>query len=83
MREVFEDPQIKGMGLQVTLARGERPPIKTVGCPVEYSDTPAVVSIPPPGLGEHTEAVLAEAGYDDESIRALRDQGILSPPAEA
>jgi crotonobetainyl-CoA:carnitine CoA-transferase CaiB-like acyl-CoA transferase len=83
MREVFEDPQIKGMGLEVTLARGDRPPIKTVGCPVEYSDTPAVVSIPPPGLGEHTEAVLAEAGYDDESIRALRDQGVLSPPGGA
>jgi formyl-CoA transferase len=78
MRELFDDPQIRGMGLEVSLPRGDREPIRTVGCPVEYSDTPAVVSIPPPALGEHTDAILAEAGYDAAAIAALRAQGALA-----
>jgi crotonobetainyl-CoA:carnitine CoA-transferase CaiB-like acyl-CoA transferase len=29
---------------------------------------------PVPALGEHTDAVLRELGYDDERIRALREE---------
>jgi len=32
---------------------------------------------PPPDLGEHTEAVLAELGYDAASIARLREDGVL------
>jgi crotonobetainyl-CoA:carnitine CoA-transferase CaiB-like acyl-CoA transferase len=32
---------------------------------------------PPPTLGEHTDAVLAEAGYDAGEIEALREAGVI------
>ena len=32
---------------------------------------------PPPACGEHTEAVLREAGYTDEEIAALRQAGVV------
>jgi crotonobetainyl-CoA:carnitine CoA-transferase CaiB-like acyl-CoA transferase len=32
---------------------------------------------PPPTLGQHTGALLAEVGYDAETIRALREAGII------
>jgi len=32
---------------------------------------------PPPALGEHTDAVLAEAGYDAAAIKALREAGVV------
>jgi formyl-CoA transferase len=83
MREVFEDPQVKHMGLEVKLLRGDREPIRTVGCAVEYSDTPVGVPAAPPQLGEHTEAVLAEAGYDAAVIADLRARGVLDQPTTA
>lgn len=78
MAEVFADPQIQHMGLEVSLPRGDRPAIRTVRCPVDYSDTRVDVPSAPPELGEHTDAVLAEAGYDPAAIQALRMQGALA-----
>jgi crotonobetainyl-CoA:carnitine CoA-transferase CaiB-like acyl-CoA transferase len=83
MAEVFDDPQIQHMGLEVALARGDRPPIRTVRCPIDYSDTPVDVPTAPPDLGEHTDAVLAEAGYDPDAIDGLRTNGALSLLAPA
>jgi formyl-CoA transferase len=77
MGEVMDDPQVKHMGLEVVLQRGDQPPIRTIGCAVEFSDTPAVVSTPPPELGGDTDVILAEAGYDEAAVAALRAQGVL------
>jgi crotonobetainyl-CoA:carnitine CoA-transferase CaiB-like acyl-CoA transferase len=58
----------------------------TVDSPVgEVRQTLPVVTFPDespalgplPGLGEHTDAVLAELGYSAERIAALRDGGVL------
>ncbi|GIX48386.1 MAG: hypothetical protein KatS3mg131_2597 [Candidatus Tectimicrobiota bacterium] len=46
----------------------------------KFSATPASVRLPPPRLGEHTEAVLGELGYRAEAIAALRRQGVIGPP---
>ena len=47
-----------------------------LGNPVRLSETPAVSSRgPAPGLGEHTDAVLAEAGFSSQEIGALREAG--------
>jgi crotonobetainyl-CoA:carnitine CoA-transferase CaiB-like acyl-CoA transferase len=42
------------------------------------SQTPGVWRQPAPSLGEHTDAVLREAGYDDESIASLKQQGAVA-----
>ncbi|MCW3008607.1 MAG: hypothetical protein JWP17_3233, partial [Solirubrobacterales bacterium] len=34
--------------------------------------------LPGPGLGEHTAALLREAGFDDERIAALLDAGAVA-----
>ena len=49
--------------------------IKALGFPVKMSATPQEVRHPPPLLGQHTEAILAELGFDSEKIRVLRGQG--------
>lgn len=77
MREIFEDPQIKHMGLEIALPRKNRSTIRTVACPLSYSETPPPQPLPPPDLGEHTEEVLLRAGYDHAAIEALRAQGAL------
>ena len=39
------------------------------------SQTPGVLRRPAPPLGEHTDAILAEAGLDLEAIARLRREG--------
>lgn len=45
--------------------------------PLHLSATPATIRTPPPMLGEHTEAVLRELGYDDQRILSLRAGGAI------
>lgn len=56
------------------------PPVKLVGIPVKYSDPQARASIrlPPPALGEHTDAVLGGLlGMTAVQIAALKAQGVV------
>jgi len=46
---------------------------KSIANPVKLSGTPVVYRLPP-RLGEHTEAILAELGMEEE-IRTARAQG--------
>ncbi|MGI9591977.1 MAG: CaiB/BaiF CoA transferase family protein [Myxococcota bacterium] len=45
--------------------------------PVRYEKTPAGLRLHAPRLGEHTLEILAEAGYGDEEIEALRAAGAI------
>jgi crotonobetainyl-CoA:carnitine CoA-transferase CaiB-like acyl-CoA transferase len=49
--------------------------IKALGFPVKMSQTPQEVRYPPPLLGQHTEAVLTELGYDSVKVQELRNKG--------
>ena len=51
--------------------------IASVASPLRMSDTPPVLHRPPPALGEHTDAVLADLGLDAKAITRLREQGVV------
>ena len=42
-----------------------------------FSGTPAQLDLPPPDVGEHTDAVLAELGLSGEEVRRLHQGGIV------
>ncbi|MBW3608127.1 MAG: CoA transferase [Actinobacteria bacterium] len=64
---------------------GAAGPVSLLGAPVKLSRTPADTNrLPGPQLGEHTEAVLRAAGYDDDRIAQLIGAGaVAGPPDEA
>ena len=43
-----------------------------------FSATPTRLELPPPTVGEHTEAVLAELGLSDQEVQRLREAGVLA-----
>ena len=55
--------------------------MRQLGAPVKLSRTPPDCNrLPGPELGEHTEAVLREAGYDDATIAELLRSGAVGGP---
>jgi crotonobetainyl-CoA:carnitine CoA-transferase CaiB-like acyl-CoA transferase len=52
--------------------------VPNIGFAVKLMGTPQQVRLPPPLLGEHTDAVLAELGIDADERAELRAQGAFS-----
>ena len=48
-----------------------------VTTPADFSATPWEPRGLPPELGQHTEEVLLELGYDWEQIIALKERGVI------
>ena len=61
----------------VEIAHPTLGPIRQVAPPFELSAIPATVRTPPPLLGEQTDEILAEHGYDEAEIAALRATGVV------
>ncbi len=62
---------------------GAERPVRLLGTPFKLSRTPADASGSGPALGEHTDEVLAGAGYGAEEIAALHRAGAVAGPAGA
>jgi crotonobetainyl-CoA:carnitine CoA-transferase CaiB-like acyl-CoA transferase len=75
--QVFADPQIRHLGMAQPVRSHERGDTELVGQPIVMSRTPSRITAPPPLMGEHTEEILADLGYDDERIAALRAGGVI------
>ena len=75
--QVFDDPQVKHLGMAAPVHHPELGDIELVAQPIGMSGADFVVREPTPALGQHTREVLAEAGYDEEAIDALADGGVI------
>jgi crotonobetainyl-CoA:carnitine CoA-transferase CaiB-like acyl-CoA transferase len=71
--EVFADPQVRHLGIAQCVGGegGGKHALRLVGQPMSLSRTPSRLTLPPPQLGEHTDAVLKEFGFAAREIAAL------------
>jgi formyl-CoA transferase len=76
MKEIAEDPSLRDTGTIVEVEHPARGKYLTVGNPIKMSDSPTVVTRSPL-LGEHTEEVLRQLGYQPEQIADLRAEGVI------
>ena len=84
LSESFADAQVKARGLEVKQAVALVPPaqtatklVVTIASPLRLVDTPPVLRRAPPALGEHTDEVLAELGFDVARIERLRAASVI------
>jgi crotonobetainyl-CoA:carnitine CoA-transferase CaiB-like acyl-CoA transferase len=72
-----EDPRVKASGMIVDEEHPRAGRFRTLAPPLRFSRTPGTIRTGAPALGEHTEAVLAEAGFASSAIAQLRAAGVV------
>lgn len=77
-QQALDDAHIQASGILGALpypgAAGEAP---VAGSPMEMSGTPALPRGRAPQLGEHTDQILGELGYDAQTIATLRGDRVV------
>lgn len=80
--QMHRDPQAIAREMITETEHPVAGPVKTIGLPVKFSETPGGVTRPAPRLGEHNREVLSEHGYSDAMIDSLRASGALVSETE-
>jgi crotonobetainyl-CoA:carnitine CoA-transferase CaiB-like acyl-CoA transferase len=73
----FDSPEAAALGMSVEIEHPALGVIRQVGIPIAFESTPGAIRTAPPLLGEHTDEVLAEAGFDASEIAALRADRVV------
>ncbi|HWP56454.1 MAG TPA: CoA transferase [Candidatus Acidoferrales bacterium] len=76
--EVFEDPQVREYGFPLEVTHPEMGKVRLVGSAIDMSRTPPKIEKAPPMLGEHTEGILRELGFEPAAIAALKKDGVVA-----
>jgi crotonobetainyl-CoA:carnitine CoA-transferase CaiB-like acyl-CoA transferase len=77
-QDVLDDPHVEAMGyLQRVPFPGASRPVPILETPFRMSATPGTIRTRAPLLGEHTDDILGEVGYDAERIADLRARQII------
>lgn len=81
--DLLIDPQLRATGFMYDALHPTEGPMHAMAHPTRWSATPpARTQTPAPRLGEHTRALLAEAGYSTTKIDDLLNQGACRAAGE-
>lgn len=82
LEEALDSELVRAREMVVELDQpGAAAPVRLLGLPIKLSRTPGdPTRAPGPALGGDTDAVLAEAGYSDEQVAALKEAGVVAGP---
>ena len=75
--QMFADPQVQHVGMTHPVSHDDLGDMNLVGQPINMSRFQPRTGMPTPKSGQHTDEVLAEYGYDTETIAELRAKGIV------
>jgi len=75
--DALTTPQAIAREMTVNVDHPTLGPLRTLGTPIKMSATPLNATRRGPLLGEHTDQVLSEAGYTNDEIEQLRNQGAV------
>ena len=74
LAQALDNPYARSIGMVRELPLPSRANFRVLANPIKL-DGERLPARPAPGLGEHTDELLREAGYDADAIAALRAQG--------
>jgi formyl-CoA transferase len=77
LAQLLDHPHTAATGIVLEYDQASAGRLKGVGHPVLINNEARTAGAPPPSLGEHTDAVLAELGLSAERIGELRRGGVV------
>jgi formyl-CoA transferase len=75
--QAFDDPQVRHLGITWPFVHPQLGAIALVGQPLRSDRHHAALRTPAPEGGEHTDAILAEAGYSPAEVASLRNDHVI------
>lgn len=75
--EVFEDPQVKFRDMLKFVPHPSGVMAPQISTPMRFSDAKLVTAAAAPLLGQHSDDILRELGYNESTILALRESGTV------
>ena len=75
--EVFTDPQALANDYMTTITSPSLGELQVPGYPIHFSANKAGMRSFAPDVGEHTDVVLKELGYDEGDIGRLKEAGVV------
>jgi len=78
--DVLNDAHLADLGYFKTIEHPTEGTLRAMYYPTEFSKTPVTNRYPAPHMGQHTEEVLREAGYDQAAIDAIVAKGAAVTP---
>ena len=77
--QALAHPQVADRGMVATFADvpGVGRDVRVLRTGIKLDGHAPAVDAPPPTLGQHTEAILAELGYDAAAIAVLKEEGAV------
>ncbi|MCJ8141988.1 CoA transferase [Ancylobacter sp. A5.8] len=76
--EAFESEHGRHRNMRMEIDHPNEGKVSTIGFPVKLMGTPQQVRLPPPLLGEHTQAILTEIGLDEDAVAAFGARGAFA-----
>jgi formyl-CoA transferase len=77
VRETFEEPQVRHLGLVKEVVSRHHGPQRLVGQPVQLERTPSTIARAAPKRGEHSEEILTELGLAGTELAGLKAKGVF------
>jgi crotonobetainyl-CoA:carnitine CoA-transferase CaiB-like acyl-CoA transferase len=77
LAQFMDDPAVRHHDMVHEYDHPEVGRLRLMGQPLVFSDSPTRDPGPPPTLGQHTDEVLRELGYDRAAIAGLRERRVV------
>jgi formyl-CoA transferase len=81
-QDVINDPQLKANDIVVPLEGAGGKLTSTISSPIQVHGVTKVPARRAPNLGEHTDEILKELGFDAKSVEDLRASGAVPKAKE-
>jgi len=77
MDQVFDDPQVRHLGMSMPVQSPQLGELRLVATPLNMSGLTKAVRTATPEAGAHTDAVLQWLGYSESEVAGMRAKGVI------